>query len=57
MPIKNEDETKNENNYNLRIVQYHRLNTIFNYKYIPIGYCCRPKGEATFTLVLVSRRR
>jgi hypothetical protein len=48
MPIKNEDETKNENNYNLRIVQYHRLNTIFNYKYIPIGYCCNPKGESTF---------
>ena len=48
MPIKNEDETKNENNYNLRIVQYHRLNTIFNYKYIPIGYCCKPKGESTF---------
>lgn len=48
MPIKNEDETKNENNYNLRIVQYHRLNTIFNYKYIPIGHCCEPKGESTF---------
>ena len=48
MPIKNEDETKNENNYNLRIVRYHRLNTIFNYKYIPIGYCCKPKGESTF---------
>lgn len=48
MPIKNEDETKNENNYNLRIVQYHRLNTIFNYKYIPIGHCCGPNGESTF---------
>jgi hypothetical protein len=48
MPIKNEDETKNENNYNLRIVRYHRLNTIFNYKCIPIGYCCNPKGESTF---------
>ena len=50
MAIKNEDETKNENNYNLRIVRYHRLNTIFNYKHIPIGYCCKPKGESTFSL-------